>query len=563
MIKSNLKIGEILKKQQLITDEQIEKALLEQQKKGGRLGDVFVRLGFVTEDDIANALSKQLGILYASLKKGTLRPTFYQGLEKMIPEEYARMHKIIPLSKHLNTLTIAMTDPLDLICVDDVMKMTGCDVSVAVATTGDIEAASQEFYHSKEIKKKSIQEQFIRVDSISGEDKKTENVVDIFSDTEAAPIVKFVDLILMEAIEQAASDIHLEHFEKRASLRYRIDGILYDAKPPDPKLYHAIISRIKILARMDIAERRLPQDGGFTISHGDKAIDVRASCIPTIFGEKMVLRLLDQANISLDFKRLGFDEYEIELLKKEIFKPYGMIFVTGPTGSGKSTTLYAMLNAIKSPKKNIVTCEDPVEYKLDGINQVQIKPLIGLNFANALRAFLRQDPDIMMVGEVRDLETAQMCIRAALTGHLVLSTLHTNDAPTAITRIMDIGIEPFLLVSGLRMVLAQRLVRKLCDCKQKVEPDIRFKEEKFDGPIYGPKGCEHCRFTGFRGRIGIFEMLTVDEAIRNMIYYRKSSDDMRRKAVESGMRTLYQTGMEKVKQGLTSFEEVVAITVSE
>ncbi|MBU2063571.1 MAG: GspE/PulE family protein, partial [Candidatus Omnitrophica bacterium] len=289
----------------------------------------------------------------------------------------------------------------------------------------------------------------------------------------------------------------------------------------------------------------------------------RASCIPTIFGEKIVLRLLDQANISLDFKRLGFDEYEIELLKKEIFKPYGMIFVTGPTGSGKSTTLYAMLNAIKSPKKNIVTCEDPVEYKLDGINQVQIKPLIGLNFANALRAFLRQDPDIMMVGEVRDLETAQMCIRAALTGHLVLSTLHTNDAPTAITRIMDIGIEPFLLVSGLRMVLAQRLVRKLCDCKQKVEPDIRFKEEKFDGPIYGPKGCEHCRFTGFRGRIGIFEMLTVDEAIRNMIYYRKSSDDMRRKAVESGMRTLYQTGMEKVKQGLTSFEEIVAITVSE
>jgi Type II secretory pathway, ATPase PulE/Tfp pilus assembly pathway, ATPase PilB len=329
-------------------------------------------------------------------------------------------------------------------------------------------------------------------------------------------------------------------------------------------MYFAIVSRMKILAKMDIAERRLPQDGGFSIAYGEKVIDVRASSIPTVFGEKMVMRLLDQAKLPLQFSYLGFDEYELDILSKEMYKPFGMIYITGPTGSGKSTTLYTILNTIKSPRKNIITVEDPVEYKLDGINQVQVKPLIGLNFASALRAFLRQDPDIMMIGEVRDLETGQMCIRAALTGHLVLSTLHTNDAPTAVTRLMDIGIEPFLLVSALRLVIAQRLVRRLCDgCKSEIKPDVRFKDIPLAGPIYEAKGCEKCRFTGYKGRIGIFELLPINEEIRNMIYYRKSSDEIRKRAEAMGMRSLYKCGLEKMKAGLTTLEEVIAVTVSD
>lgn len=563
MIKSNLKLGDILIKQGLLKQEQLEYALEEQEKKGGKLGEVLVTMEFVSEKDIASALSKQLGVLHASIEKGLLRPNLHQGLEKVIPHDYARFRKVLPLSKHLSTMTVAMVDPLDLITIDDIMKMSACDVNVVVATPTDMNQALDDFYQSKDLKKKSIQEQFILMDSETTREQKVD-VRDIFSESEAAPVVKFVDLILSDAIEQGASDIHLEHFEERISLRYRIDGVLYDANAPDPKMYFAIISRMKILAKMDIAERRLPQDGGFSIAFGDKIIDVRASSIPTIFGEKMVMRLLDQAKLPLEFGYLGFDEYDLEILRKEIFKPFGMVYITGPTGSGKSTTLYTILNEIKTPRKNIITIEDPVEYKLDGINQVQVKPLIGLNFANSLRSFLRQDPDILMVGEVRDLETAQMCIRAALTGHLVLSTLHTNDAPTAVTRIMDIGIEPFLLVSALRLVIAQRLIRRLCEhCKEEVKPDIRYKDMNITGPIYEAKGCEKCRFTGFKGRVGIFELLPINEEIRNMIYYRKSSDEIRKRAEAIGMRSLYKCGVERIKQGITSLEEVVAVTVSD
>jgi len=563
MIKSNLKLGDILIKQGLLKQEQLNYALEEQNKKGGKLGEILVKLEFVSEHDIASTLSKQLGILHASQEKGLLRPNLHQGLEKLVPQEYARFHKVLPLSKHLNTITVAMVDPLDLIAIDDLMKMTSCDVNVVVATLTDMNQALDGFYQSKDLKKKSIQEQFILMDSETTQEQKVD-VRDIFSESEAAPVVKFVDLILGDAIEQGASDIHLEHFEERISLRYRVDGVLYDANPPDPKMYFAIISRMKILAKMDIAERRLPQDGGFSIAYGEKIIDVRASSIPTIFGEKMVMRLLDQAKLPLEFSYLGFDEYDLQFLRKEIYKPFGMIYSTGPTGSGKSTTLYTILNEIKTPRKNIITVEDPVEYKLDGINQVQVKPLIGLNFANSLRSFLRQDPDIIMVGEVRDLETAQMCIRAALTGHLVLSTLHTNDAPTAVTRIMDIGIEPFLLVSALRLVIAQRLVRRLCEnCKEEVKPDIRYKDIELTGPVYTSKGCEKCRFTGFRGRIGIFELLPINEEIRNMIYYRKSSDEIRKRAEAIGMRSLYRCGIERMKQGITTLEEVIAVTVSD
>jgi len=566
MIKSNLKLGDILINQGLLTKEQLSLALDSQKKEGGKLGEILLKQDFVTDKDIAQALSKQLGVLYASTDKGLLRPNLHQGLEKMIPQDYARFHKVLPLSKHLNTITIAMVDPLDLISIDDVMKMTGADVNVVVTTEKDLNAALDNFYQSKEMKKKSIQEQFAVMDKDEMEAESKVDVRDVFSESEAAPVVKFVDLIFMDAIEQGASDIHVEHYESRVALRYRIDGVLYDANPPDPKMYFAIISRMKILAKMDIAERRLPQDGGFSIAYGEKVIDIRASSIPAIFGEKMCLRLLDPTKLPLKFEVLGFDDYDLKILESEIHKPYGMIFVTGPTGSGKSTTLYTMLQSVRSPRKNIVTCEDPVEYKLDGINQVQTKPLIGLTFANSLRAFLRQDPDIMMIGEVRDLETAQMCIRAALTGHLVFSTLHTNDAPTAVTRIMDIGIEPFLLVSALRLVIAQRLIRKLCDfCKEPLEvPGVQYKDIELEGnTVYEAKGCEKCRFTGYKGRLGIYELLPINEEIRNMIYYRKSSDEIRKRAEQIGMRSLYRCGLEKMKKGLTTLEEVVAVTVSD
>ncbi|MCM8813671.1 MAG: Flp pilus assembly complex ATPase component TadA [Candidatus Omnitrophica bacterium] len=565
MIKSDLKLGDILVNQGIISTEQLRTALAEQSEKGGKVGEILVNSGVVNEKDIAMALSKQFGILYASLEKGLLRPNLHQELEKLIPEEYARMRAVLPLSKHLRTVTIAVVDPLDLIVTDDIMKMTACDVNIVITTKTEIVEAIDAFYKSKEMQKKAIQNQFILMDGEGKEDDQKLDVREIFSEADAAPIVKFVDLILMDAVEQGASDIHIEHFEERVSLRYRVDGVLYEANAPDAKLYFAIVSRIKILSKLDIAERRLPQDGGFSISLRQKTIDVRVSTIPTIFGEKVCMRLLDVTKLPLEFGALGYDKWDLEIVQREIGRPYGMIFITGPTGSGKSTSLYTILNAIKSPRKNIVTVEDPVEYKVDGINQVQVKPLIGMTFANALRAFLRQDPDVMMVGEVRDLETAQMCIRAALTGHLVLSTLHTNDAPSAITRIMDVGIEPFLLVSALRLVIAQRLLRRLCEeCKKPLETlDVRFREMNIKGPIYEAKGCDRCRFSGYRGRVGIYELLPIVEEIRNMIYYRKSSDEIKKRAVEIGMRTLYESGLEKMKRGMTTFEEVLSVTVDE
>ncbi len=569
MLKPRLKLGELLLKQNKITQEQLDKSLAFQKEKGCKLGEALIQLEAVTEQEIASALADQLNILYADAEKGLLRPNMHQGLEKLISEDYARGHIVLPLSRHGQSVTVAMADPLDLLCVDDLMKMTGCDINVAVSCASDLEKAIENFYSSKDLQMKDIEEEFILmdVDKDKGSSQSQVDVRDIFSETEAAPIVKFVDLILREAVESGASDIHIEHFEDRVSLRYRVDGMLYEASPPDPKLYVAIISRLKILSRMDIAERRLPQDAGFSIASDGKVVDVRVSTIPTIFGEKMVMRLLDPTKLPLDFGKLGFDPRDREIIEREIKRPYGMIYVTGPTGSGKSTTLYTILSSLRSPKKNIMTVEDPVEYKLDGINQVQVRPMIGLTFSNTLRSFLRQDPDVLMVGEVRDLETAQMCIRAALTGHLVLSTLHTNDAPTAVTRLMDMGLEPFLLVSSLRLIIAQRLVRRLCPrCKKLAnkELDVRYKNMKLgDSEVYEAKGCEDCRFTGYRGRVGIYELLEINEEIRNMVYYRKSSDEIRKRAIEIGMRSLYHSGVEKMKQGLTSLEEVLAVTVAE
>ncbi|MFH0855038.1 MAG: GspE/PulE family protein [Candidatus Omnitrophota bacterium] len=381
---------------------------------------------------------------------------------------------------------------------------------------------------------------------------------------EEAPVVKLVDLIIRQAIDERASDIHIEPFKDKISLRYRIDGKLYEIPPPAKHLHMPIISRIKILSKLDIAEKRLPQDGAFLVKIGDRPIDIRVSSIPTIYGEKVVMRLLDRSQVVLDLGKLGFEPKQLEFMRKFIRTPYGLIFLTGPTGSGKTTTLYAILSEIKDPGKNIVTIEDPVEYKLDGINQVQVKPEIGLTFATALRSFLRQDPDIMLVGEVRDLETAQICVRSALTGHLVLSTLHTNDAPTAVSRLMDIGIEPYMLSSSLVAVIGQRLVRKLClECKEAYEPkqeelkNIKLKADL----IYKAKGCASCNNTGYRGRISISEVMYVNEEIKSLISQRASFQKIRDAARAIGMQTLYESALKKVEEGLTSLEDALSVTL--
>ena len=468
MKKSREKLGQILLKEGLITEEQLEKALELQKKEGARLGETLVSLGIVTEKDIVITMAKQLSIPYASYTKGLLKPAENQDLAKLIPEDYSRRNMLLPISRHINSLTVAFLDPLDLITIDNLKRMTGCEINPIIATKTDLMRAINEFY-GKEDLLKGIMSDSYALEEFKIEKNAEENLSldDLIARAEEAPVVKLVDLVLMQAIKDRVSDIHIEPFKNKINIRYRIDGVLYEIPPPSKHLLPAIVSRIKILANLDIAERRLPQDGSFFVKVENKGIDIRVSTIPAIFGEKVVMRILDKSATPLNLGDLGFDPEELEKFRRAINSPHGLILITGPTGSGKTTTLYAALNEINSPRKNISTVEDPVEYKLEGINQVQIRPGIGFTFAIALRAFLRQDPDIIMVGEVRDLETAQICIRSSLTGHLVLSTLHTNDAPSATSRLIDIGLEPYLISSSLIMVGAQRLVRRLCpECKE-------------------------------------------------------------------------------------------------
>ncbi|MFA4991819.1 MAG: type II secretion system ATPase GspE [Candidatus Omnitrophota bacterium] len=566
MKKSREKLGEILLKEKLITEEQLGKAIDVQKKEGTKLGEVLINLGIVSEKDIVIALAKQLSIPYVSYSKGLLKPAEDQGLVKMIPEEYARRHLLLPISKHLNSLTVAFMDPMDLITIDNLKRMTGCEINPIIATKSDLQRAIQEFYGKEDLLKEAID------DSYALEEFKAEktdlqedlSLDELIAKAEEAPIVKLVDLILMQAIRDRASDIHIEPFKSKINIRYRIDGVLYEIPPPARHLLPAIVSRVKILSNLDIAERRLPQDGAFLVKVENKGIDIRVSTIPAIYGEKVVMRILDKSATPLDLGELGFDPQELENFRKAIISPHGLILITGPTGSGKTTTLYAALNEIKSPHKNISTVEDPVEYKLEGINQVQIKPSIGLTFAAALRAFLRQDPDIIMVGEVRDLETAQICIRASLTGHLVLSTLHTNDAPSAISRLIDIGLEPYLISSSLILVGAQRLVRRLCpECKEAYETtpalikDFGIKQEL----LYKPKGCDYCAHTGYRGRIAIYEIILVHEKLRELISRGAGLGEIKNAIKELGLKTLLRSGVKKAEEGVTSIEEVLSITM--
>ncbi|MBL7130168.1 MAG: Flp pilus assembly complex ATPase component TadA [Candidatus Omnitrophica bacterium] len=566
--KSRLKLGEFLVKEGLISEEQLQKAIKTQKQEGKRIGEVLVKLGLVTEKDIVVTLGKQLNIPYASLAKGLLEPDPHQDLDKLVPQDFSRRNCLVPLSRNLNSLTVAFADPLDVIMMDNLKKVTGCEINPIVASESDIMQAIDKCYGEKNLLKEAISESYeaeIGIEVEQGREEENLSLDVLIAKAEEAPVVKLVDLILRQAIKDRASDIHIEPFKDTIGVRYRIDGVLYEIPPPARHLLLAIVSRVKILAKLDIAEKRLPQDGAFVVKVENRIIDLRVSTIPTIYGEKVVLRILDKGQVALDLAQLGFEPKDLENYRKTIQSSWGLIFLTGPTGCGKSTTLYATLNEIKSPHKNLLTIEDPVEYRLEGINQVQAKPDIGLTFANALRAFLRQDPNIIMVGEVRDLETAQICIRAALTGHLVLSTLHTNDAPTAIGRLVDIGVPPYLITPSLLLVGAQRLVRKLCpECKEAYEPtpEVLGKVKLNADLIYKSRGCDYCNQTGYRGRSAIYEIMLMNERTRESIARGADYQQLREIAKETGMKTLYENGLKKVEQGITSLEETLSVTLT-
>lgn len=564
------KLGDILISEGIVTDKQISDAISLQEREGGRLGEVLIRLGYVNEEQIVIVLSKQLSMPYISMASGKLKPTAEQDLEDIIPRNFAIRNVVLPLSRSLNSLTVVMFDPLDLILIDNLKKITGCEINAVVSTKTDILKSIELFYGKDKIFRDAImaagedgaEDLESDIKEISAEE--TDLSLDkLIAQAGEAPVVKLVDLVIRQAIEENASDIHLEPHYDKLSLRYRIDGILYDMPSPSASLYLPIISRVKILSKMDIAEKRLPQDGSFMVKIGKRLIDLRVSTMPTIYGEKAVLRILDKTRVPLDLAKLGFLPSELEMIRKGIKSSYGLVFLVGPTGSGKSTTLYAALNEVKSNTKNILTVEDPVEYRVDGINQVQVKPEIGLTFANSLRCFLRQDPDIILVGEVRDLETAEMTIRAALTGHLVFSTLHTNDAVSTISRLVDIGIPSYLVTASTRLIIAQRLIRKLCPiCKEAYE----LKKETLpqgvvlNAPvIYKAKGCEKCNFVGYKGRSVINEVLLVDEAIREAIHRGATPPEIMKVAAKNGTKTLLESGLKRVEEGITSLDEVLSV----
>jgi type II secretion system protein E len=569
----HLKLGEILKKQGLVTEEQLQEAIKTQQKERGRLGEILIKLGILSEENIVAALGTQLNIPYASKHNNLLRSKTDQGLSKIVPYDFAKSNLILPLSKENNILTCAVADPLDLLMLDNLKMVTGCDINLVIATRGDLMSAIQDFYTlarsapiQRPVQDPKHDEKRPAVpkkeDTFFIPDKKDE-VEQLIEKAEEAPVIKLVDLIICQAIEQRASDIHIEPYKEKINLRYRIDGALYQIPPPARNLLLPIVSRVKILAKLDIAEKRLPQDGAISFKVKNRIVDIRVSTVPTVWGEKVVMRILDKEAVPLELSKLGFESKPLEKIKAALQRPYGLFYVTGPTGSGKSTTLYSALNETIDPKKNILTAEDPVEFKLDGINQVQIKPEIGLTFASALRAFLRQDPDVIMVGEVRDLETAQICIRAALTGHFVLSSLHTNDSASAVTRLLDIGVASYLLTPSLAGILAQRLARRLCQrCKEPIEPNpdlfggIKFKSDL----IYKSVGCEECNHTGFKGRIIVTETMVIDDNIRELITNRASYSEILDVARKNGMDTLFEDGIKKVEAGITSFDEVINIT---
>ncbi len=572
-------MGEILVQQGLITEAQLKEAISAQKHEKGRIGEVLIKLGMIKEKDIVFALGTQLRVSYISEGSELLTPNPDEDLERLVPYDFAKQNLVLPLSKHINSLTVALFDPLDLMMLDNLKKITGCEINPVIATRSDIADAIERFYtedkqeldtQQKPTLQEAVENSYAlsntATSAIDFATSETELGLDkLIAKAKEAPVIKLVDLIIRQAIDEKASDIHLEPYKDKINLRYRIDGFLYEIPPPARHLHVPIVSRIKILARLDIAEKRLPQDGNISAKLEDRFVDLRISTIPTVWGEKVVMRILDKKAVPLNLTNLGFEQKQIDLIIKTLKQPYGLLLVTGPTGSGKSTTLYAALHETIDPRRNIVTAEDPVEFRIDGINQVHVKPDVGLTFATALRAFLRQDPDIIMVGEVRDMETAQICVRAALTGHFVLTTLHTNDAASAVTRLLDIGIETYLLTPSLSLVLAQRLARRLCSkCKEPYEPKpdqhggLKFKTDL----IYRAKGCPECNQTGYKGRVVVAEVLAVDDSIRQLITHKASYLQIKDAARKNGMDTILETGLKKVESGVTSLDEILSVTVS-
>jgi len=614
-----VKLGELLLKENMVSPQQLQEALAHQKVNGGKLGKAFVSLGYVRDEEITSLLSRQYGVPSINLDHFEVDP----AIIKIIPAETARKYQILPLSRSGATLTIAMADPTNVFAMDDIKFMTGYNVEPVVASETSLEEAIDKYYgstRSLQLKQDggsmgsqsmgssglklgeapslkdmmesqslsfddmaSVGLSEVDIDSIADEEADVETVksedeeIDLGAlakSSEAAPVVKLSNVLLIDAIKRGASDIHIEPYEKEFRVRFRIDGILYNVMALPMKLRDPLISRLKIMAKLDISEKRLPQDGRIKlrlkVEDRSREMDFRVSSCPTLWGEKVVMRLLDKTKLMLDMTKLGFEPESLERFKRAIAKPYGIVLVTGPTGSGKTNTLYSAIAQLNKPDTNIMTAEDPVEFNLPGINQVQIKDQIGLNFASALRAFLRQDPNIILVGEIRDYETAEIAVKAALTGHLVLSTLHTNDAPSTVSRLVNMGIEPFLVGTAVNLIQAQRLIRRICaNCKEEVHDipaktliEVGFAPEAVGTfKLYKGRGCGTCNGTGYKGRVGLYEVMEISEGIRDLIMVGATAVEIKRKALEEGMLTLRMSGLEKIRVGMTTIEEVLRETV--
>ncbi len=560
------RLGELLVKENLITPEQLKKAIEEQKAGGGRLGSSLTKLGFVTDEELLSFLSKQYNVPAINLDEFEID----KEVVRKIPENIARKHLIVPVNQTGSTLIVATSDPTNLSVIDEIKFLTGYNVEFVAATETAIKKSIEKYFEVS-TDYQDIMDEAAEEYEVIGDDDNID-VKSLEKASEEAPVIKLVNSVLNDAIKKGASDIHVEPYEKAFRIRFRIDGMLYEIMKPPISLKNAIASRLKIMSKLDIAERRRPQDGRIKIRYADgKDIDFRVSVLPTLFGEKIVLRLLDKSNLQLDMTKLGFNEKQLKDFKDAVHKPYGMVLVTGPTGSGKTTTLYSALSELNQISKNVSTAEDPVEYNIPGVNQVQMHEEIGLNFAASLRSFLRQDPNIIMVGEIRDYETAEIAVKAALTGHLVLSTIHTNDAPSTINRLLNMGIEPFLVASSVHAILAQRLMRKICEkCKEEIDIEKKFltdigmsEAEAKTTKTYKGKGCNACSNTGYKGRIAVYEILTIAEEIRELILAGASANEIKKEAIRLGMMTMRQSAIDLLKKGLTTIDEVVRVTAKD
>lgn len=563
------RLGELLVRENLISLQQLQKAQEQQRQAGGRLGFNLTKLGYIEESELTSFLSRQYGVPSINLVEFEIDP----DVIKLVPHEVAERHQVIPVNRAGASLIVAMADPSNIFAVDDLRFLTGYNIEVVVASDGAIREAITKYYGSggggggaaADLNYDDVMAEFDEDDIEVSQEDDGGSIVDLEQAADDAPVVKLVNLVLIDAIKKGASDIHIEPYEKDFRVRYRIDGVLYEMMKPPLKLKNAITSRLKIMSQLDIAERRLPQDGRIKLKLGKgREMDYRVSCLPTLFGEKLVLRLLDKGNLQLDMTKLGFEPKPLAMFKAAIQKPYGMVLVTGPTGSGKTTSLYSALSELNKSTVNLSTAEDPVEYNLRGINQVQMHDDIGLNFASALRSFLRQDPDIIMVGEIRDFETAEISVKAALTGHLVLSTLHTNDAPSTVSRLLNMGIEPFLVTASVNLILAQRLARRICaDCKAPIEvqdsalTDIQVKPDEIGSfQVFKGQGCPTCSDTGYKGRVAIYEVMDFGDELREFVINGASAAEIKSEAIRLGMQTLRMAAVNKLKEGFTTIEEV-------